>query len=76
MEYILVNVKLDKERVIELKIPGEIKARELIDMLDEVFHVKAGGKKALHVEPLGRILGDEEVLMDEGVHSGSQISLL
>lgn len=76
MEYILVNIKLDKEQMVELKVPGKIKAIELIEMLEEVFHMKTDKKRSLHVEPLGRILGDEEVLSEEGVYTGSQIILL
>lgn len=76
MDYIFITFKLNKETSYELKIPAEITAGELIEMLSEAFHIKGATKRTLHVEPLGRILGAEEVLVKEGVFNGSQITLL
>ena len=74
MEYILVTVYISKKESYELKVPGNISVGELSEMLKETF--KLDKKASLQVEPLGRILGDEEVLLDEGVYNGSQIILL
>lgn len=76
MEYILVDIKIDKNRLVELKIPGEITATELIELLNTIYTLDLKKPKALHIEPLGRILGADEILIEAGVHSGSQISLL
>lgn len=74
MEYILVTVRLNKDENCELKIPGSITAGELSNMFKEIFHLDRA--KSLHVEPLGRILGEDEVLIDEGVYNGAQIILI
>lgn len=74
MEYILVTVRLNKEESCELKIPGIITAGELSSIFKEIFHLDK--QKSLHVEPLGRILSEDEVLIDEGVYNGAQIILI
>lgn len=76
MDYILVNIKLSKENSQELKIPADIAAGELLEILKQVFHLESLGKAALHIEPLGRILGADEVLCEEGVYNGAQITLV
>lgn len=69
-----MTVRLNKDEDCELKIPGNITAAELSSMLKEIFHLEKN--KSLHVEPLGRILGEDEVLIDEGVYNGAQIILI
>lgn len=76
MGYILVTLKLSKDKAYELKIPTEVTVGELVDMIQEAFNLEDRGRKTVHVEPLGRILGEDEVLIEEGVYNGSQITLL
>ncbi len=76
MEYILVDIKIDKKALVELKIPATLTATELISLLSTIYTFDVKSITVLHVEPLGRILGSEEVLMEAGVNNGSQISLL
>ncbi len=76
MEYILVDIKIDKSRLVELKIPGEITSTELIELLNVIYTLNLNTPKVLHVEPLGRILGSDEILIEAGVNNGSQLSLL
>lgn len=76
MEYILVTLKISKDKSYELKIPAEITAGELVTMVQQAFGLNSMNKRSVHVEPLGRILGEDEVLIEEGVYSGSQITLL
>lgn len=76
MEYIFITLKMSKDKVYELKIPSEITADELVEMLQKAFPLEGKNKKAIHVEPLGRILGKDEVLVEEGIYNGSQITLL
>ena len=76
MEYILVDIKMEKNRVVELKVPGKITAIELIEMLVTIYNLDSNKIKSLHAEPLGRILGADEILIEAGVNNGSQISLL
>ncbi len=76
MEYILVTVKIGKGKDYELKIPAEITAGELVEMIEEAFRLNSMTKRSVHVEPLGRILGADEVLIEEGVYNGSQITLV
>lgn len=76
MKYILVTVEIEKNKNYELKIPSEITAGEFVEMLQGAFGIQGTGKRSLHVEPLGRILGEHEILMKEGVYNGSKIILL
>ncbi|ADZ85440.1 EsaB/YukD family protein [Cellulosilyticum lentocellum] len=76
MDYIFITLNISKDTSYELKIPGEITAGELIEMISEAFHLKTTAKRVLQAEPLGRILGEDEVLIKEGVFNGSQITLL
>lgn len=76
MDYILITLKLGKDKIYELKIPSEVTAGELVDMIQEAFGMESKERKTLHIEPLGRILSEDEVLIEEGVYNGSQITLL
>lgn len=76
MDYIFITLNISKDKSYELKIPTDITAGELMHMISEVFDLKNTGKRAIHAEPLGRILGEDEVLTKEGVFNGAQITLL
>lgn len=76
MDYIFITLNISKDTGYELKIPTEITAGELLEMISEAFHLKSTTKRVLHAEPLGRILGEDEVLIKEGIFNGAQMTLL
>lgn len=76
MEYIFITLKINKNYEEELKVPANITAGQFLDIVQNVFNLQGKEQKSLHVEPLGRILGAEEIFCDEGVFNGSQITLV
>ncbi len=76
MDYIFVTLKLKQETLYELKIPIHITVSELLKLFKSALGLQIDENSSLHVDPLGRILGKEEVLSDEEIHSGALLTLI
>lgn len=76
MEYIFVDARIGQEKVQELKIPTQLTAGELMKMITAAFGINENQYKVVQVEPLGRILGEDEMLDEAGVGNGAQITLV
>lgn len=76
MSEIIVNMRINQTQNEELKIPAEVTSGELVTMLSAAFHDPSLSQRTIQVEPLGRILGSEEVLSEAGVGNGAQMTLL
>lgn len=76
MAYRIVDVRVTRDRNEELKISDELTAEELVHILAQVFHEEELKGKVIQAEPLGRILGKDEILAEAGIGSGAQLTLI
>lgn len=76
MEYIFVTLRSKEEVLYELKIPTHITVGELLKIFRSALGLQIDENAMLHVEPLGRILGKEEVLSDEEIYNGALLTLI
>lgn len=76
MKYIFITLKLKDGKTHDLRIPIYITANEFLKMIEKSFDVIIDKGTSLHVEPLGRILGGEELLADEKIYNGALITLV
>lgn len=76
MEHIFVTFRLKDAVAYDLKIPIHITVKELLNIIGIALSIKIDENASLHVEPLGRILGREEVIAEEKIYNGALITLV
>lgn len=76
MDYVMVTLLLGHDRELDLKVPGFVSVKQLLEMLAEALFLTLGDDARLQAEPLGRILDNEKTLQEEGVAHGALLTLI
>lgn len=76
MDYIMVTFQSENIESVDLKVPVFVKTGELINMLSEALGVTLKSESRLQAEPLGRILDNNQTLLEEGVEQGALLTLI
>lgn len=76
MEYIIISLIGEKIKEIDLKIPSNITARELLESILSIYDIQRESTMKIHANPPGRIISEDEILAESGVYSGAIITII
>ena len=75
MGQILVTVKT-KNSEIDLKLSGTMQIADLLKNLGEALKIEIPATARIQAEPVGRILNNQQCLLEQEVYSGSVLTII